>query len=403
MVSNTFKNKLSNLIRKNQSDRGVKTKKQMSFYVRIYIRVEDSPYKTKTTTLKRSQPVYVQDIDTGKYFYKDEQYKLFSFKSYFFKGNIKNIKPYVHQPVFGNHHSDYVKFKVALSKYKEYYDDFISNEGNWLSYLSSLLFVVEDVDYEGKGVNLGQINYEEEMASDDNLNIKLNTSYIHYNFDEIEKAFSSVYTSDYIKKHFVPNACFYTLIIDTFKASIENYYKNTKITYQSLYEMINPNKNFDESDLATNFKSVVNGFFRPFRIAIYLFDSNMKKRCHYEPKDEGRVRNTHIFPQVIYIMLHNNHVTRLNENLNSLCQKLESFTLENDLILQPHTYYSLPKDRKDRKLVIIESYDHLLSLLEEKTDIEAIYNDDLFDLWKRIFKDHKYECDMVFTGSFISC
>lgn len=448
MVSNSFKNQLSSLLYKKQHGgltkqepkkitktkgkqkrlhhfrarqeiRKVKTNLKVSFSIRVYIEEEKSPHKTKTNTKKINVDYYKKDSfeNKTKYYLKNKTYKLFTPYEFMFNGDFKNIRPYMKHPyVFGEDFNDVVKLmgsdmfglnkdiKGALEPYTGY-DDFRRAVSFWISQLDNLLFVIEDLKVVGKNnsINLESLDYENEFANHDLTNIKLSTDYIHYNLNELEQTFEIAYKTDYVKNNFIKNACWFSLIIDTYKVSIEKYYKNIKLTYRSLYELLYPDREFDETDLSTNFKYVVEGFFKKFKLAIYVFDINKKIRCHYDPKNEGQVRNKNVSPECIYVMLHNNHVIRFNHDLNSLNKKLETFTLENDLILEPHKYYSLPKQVDSKQLIVIEDYNHLLDIIQnESGSFEAIYNGDLFELWRDIYTAQKYECDLRMQGNYIT-
>jgi hypothetical protein len=402
------KNKVANVVRKNVNEKKVKTKGTLSFQVRIYIEVSNSKYSNRKNTIIRQQAVYERqshsavfdgDKDGVKYVYKKKEYKPFSFKAYHFTGNTKNVRPYIHHPVFGDHQKDYDRFKSVLSKYTGY-EDFISNEGNWLSLLSYLLFVVEDINY-GDKVDLGQINYEHDLAYDDYHNKHFDSKHIHYNLDELSNTLKTVYTNEYVLNNYKGRECWYNAILDSYKKPFDKWYVSKQLTYEYLFKLFNGENN--NADYGASFSQVVNGFFKPFKLAIYLYDCNRKLRCHYDPRDEGLSLNKHINPQVLFVMMYNGHIIKFNDEINSLRHKLDSTLLVNDLIANPSSTYNLPKKQDKRDFVIIESYEDVLNLLKDsKKDVEAIYNDDLFKLWCEIYTKMDYECKVSFTGSYIN-
>lgn len=390
------KTKISQNVRRKIIDRKVKTKKKINFVVRVYIDEDYSKYKKREYTVSKDASFYTKDAN-GKYRQHTKQYKLFTQRAFFMRGNTKNIRPFLNREVFGFDQRDLNNFRIAISKY-DGGDELNTSIKSWMSLIDYLMFVVEDVSYSDP-FESNEIDYPTHLANDDNA-IPFQSKYI--TFDYVDGKMVVPYSTDYIKENFIYRACWYSVIIDTFKNSWDSWYKNNPLTYSFLYKLFHGVEMEDNCDMSLNFDTVVNKFFKPYKIGVVLFDVNYLIRCKYLPRDNGLSRNKHITPNVLYVMLHQKHITRINKDLNSLTKKLDVFEKEVQLEVRPT--FTLPKEKDNRTFRVIDNVDDIIKVITEGEDdyIEVIYNQDLMVLWREIRDNIDFEMEIHFVGNTIS-
>ena len=128
---------------------------------------------------------------------------------------------------------------------------------------------------------------------------------------------------NYTKENYVENACLFTEIIDTYTDVFKELKKRQEIsfdlTYENLYRLIFPDKEYDENDMSATIYDMI-PFFRKFRIRCIALDIKYRIVFNYHPKDDELSINTLINPQCFYILIHNTHAYKLNKNIKSLEQ-----------------------------------------------------------------------------------
>lgn len=162
------------------------------------------------------------------------------------------------------------------------------------------------------------LNYLTHEINNDIDNGYINSPYVKY-YSLTNNYIINYYKTNYIRKNYIKNSSWYSLIIDIFKVPIENYRKKIVLNYQSLQDIMKKNILLGKDENGATYNDVVN-FFMYFKIALRTFDVNMNlipEMC-YEPEK----RNTHINPEILYVVFHNKHIYHLNHNLESLCKKI---------------------------------------------------------------------------------
>ena len=241
--------------------------------------------------------------------------------------------------------------------------------------------------------NNAAINYHTIPSYRDRIDKAISFKYINYepNLDNRYK--------DYIKDIYpnindiVPNSCWFNLICNTYYNIFEKK-KNIQLNQEMIFKWVYPNKVFDKKgNNACCFDDMVEGFFKRFNLAIYLFDITYKIQAFYEPLK----RNTHISPEVIYVLYHNEHVYHMNKNINSLNKLLDSH-FEGETLLKPSNKFYLPKVKTDAiQYFRMETLKDLIKIIKNKDitgDIRILYEETtVFNLWKEMFlsKDFCYE------------
>ena len=256
---------------------------------------------------------------------------------------------------------------------------------------ANILLKIESVQVQD--INNADINFESTKAFNSYASIHLSNKYIQNDL------LRNAYTSQYIKESVVENSCWYSLIIDTYKEPMEKYYKKGfKLTYETLHQMLFPDTELKGSNNGASYKDVL-PFFKKYKLAVCLFDYQMNLITRFEPDNN---RNKDISPDIIYVVHHNNHVFKLNNNLKSLAITVERCSL---IIAEPNTHYYLGKS-KERECRIINDFDGLKAIIEDKTiegDVVLIYNGVCCkDLWIQVYEELKYEPEILMKDNKIS-
>jgi hypothetical protein len=421
--------------------------------------VEDSDYATlgldsKIKNAKKGDtpifefPTYEKQ-ENGKYKSQMTKFKPLVTRTLYFTGQSKYILPYLNQMIEDSAVSKFVEIlKTKFSSADEFpYYEIAS---------ARPAYRVEDFSFGGV-FGADALAIGDEVAFDDSFNSKkINFKYIDYktidvkelqakleerqtkqanavkpkdeekevkgtsevfktnskaNFrtidtEELGTQIEDVYKSEYVLKNFKPKACWFSTLIDIFKSPIETKYPSIKITYETLYEMVyNAKYTDDVVTWGASFNQVVQGFFKRFRVAVYLFDINYKIRCHYDPEDEGLKRSSRLRPQVVYFLYHDHHIYHLNSDLKSLEQVLDNYFVYNDVVTKPTTSYYLPKPiDEDKQIFFVNDCNDLIQATTQTTkeNITCVFDDDLLEMWRQLYYEHNYEATMIFEGSCVT-
>lgn len=207
--------------------------------------------------------------------------------------------------------------------------------------------------------------------------------YISYNKNIKAQTLNNVFElknqSEYIQSNAKANSCFINEIMNTYKADLEKKKSDGKrrykddITYEYLCNLFNI-ENLDQNIGLTINESLA--FFMKYSIGLRVVDIKNSISFEYIPES----LNQNVRTQVLYILCHNNHIFKLNNDLMSFRQikdKTEHIT--------PSNKFLLPNDNKypvDINTHVIESIESLLDVIKnaksnEKNCIYCIYNGDL--------------------------
>jgi len=277
----------------------------------------------------------------------------------------------------GNYFREYLSEFEGFDDFNEkFYDLIVSKEPK------DILMKISHVNIQN--VDVAPLTFELAKAYDSTHALHLSNKFISNHIK------TNSYTSQYVNENFLVGSCWYSLIIDTYKESIEKRYKNFDLTYDSLHQILFPEQPLKDDYNGASYKDVL-PFFKKYKLAICLFDMSMNLITRYEPD----IRNRNVNPRIIYVIYHNEHVFRLNHNLKELEQTLERCALK---ITEPNTKFFLSKS-KPTDCKIIKSFEDLKAIIEDKTikgDIKLIYNGLCCkDLWIRTYNELKYEPEIL--------
>jgi hypothetical protein len=177
------------------------------------------------------------------------------------------------------------------------------------------------------GFNLKKVKAEKREALElyntfDNNAIA--NKYIHYDVNTEAKQFKAIFTKvkslDYVIENGPANSCFLNLIVDTFKPSFDKAFKNGRIketlTYNYLLRIIQYYNNNATQHIGLTINQSVK-FFEMFKLSLVCMDPYGKIFFEYRPPKQ----NKNIFPEVLYMLVQNNHCYKLNDGIKSLSQK----------------------------------------------------------------------------------
>lgn len=213
--------------------------------------------------------------------------------------------------------------------------------------------------------------------------------------------------------------CLVRAILDTFKASYDKCH--AKPLTHADFDAFLPAK-----DLSSNYSCSVQDvipFFRTHRLCLTAMDVRGRIIAKYTPESEGKTRNSKIKPAHCYVVIHNNHAYRLDQNVESLSHKLagrevhgadeadEDQDPEPTQLLRVSSKY--PKvNVKPNEYVLVNSFDELMDFLREsssETDdnptqqtFQIHYNADLEDAFFRLRDLYGVEAAVRVTGESVT-
>jgi hypothetical protein len=275
------------------------------------------------------------------------------------------------------------------------------------------------------------IQIEEDLLGNDASTLYINNKFISTIYNNDNKCLNFPYQSQYIKDNYIPNACLYSIIIDTYKEKFIGY--NTFVlTYENLYNYINSKKSncnykFDKSDsnkeclkisLNTDFKDTLKNFkcfFEEFKLGLEVININNKIIYEYKPKSV----NHHISPCVLKLLLHNNHVYKINNDVSfnrTSKQALTGYYNEkikdiDDLDDNTDDIKTSPYSINKGDVIIYDEYKNIsqilnfIDLYDKTDDIKKNYiylSNDLALVLKDVLDNLKYTPKLKFTGGELS-
>lgn len=158
-------------------------------------------------------------------------------------------------------------------------------------------------------------------------NKAIHSKFINYQLNPDAKDFGSIFGSGpQINK--TANSCFINAILNTFQSAFNKKKSDGRrmfkeLTFESLMDMFQIDHKTDNIGLSIH-KSLQ--FFEKFRLGLDVIDTFETIVFQYRPEK----LNEQINPQVLRILVHNNHCYQLNENITSFAQIKEKLTVEDD-------------------------------------------------------------------------
>jgi hypothetical protein len=224
-------------------------------------------------------------------------------------------------------------------------------------------------------------------------------------FNETTQDFEikNIKNKDYEINNKIPNACFYDVLIQTYKNKIENLMINDKkvysfkVNYESLYELFNGKCENEielkikmNNDMGLTF-SKAKIFFEKFSLNLLVLDINNNVLYEYQTTSV----NTHVFPQTLKLIYHNNHVYQITEEKKF--NKIKDEILNNEELFVNdnfHTKYNVEKNVIIlNEETIIDDIKKMQSIIHENKNIKDKNKNEDKD------KDAKVEKNFVFVSN----
>ena len=348
-------------------------KKNISFFVSFYIpKIEDKKAKDIITFEgKEYMGSSRKNGNSGSY----QLEKRFTLNTAYLLKQLQNNRMVLS--------SDLIKFLRLKNIMKSFigYDELIEAYDNIHSQ-DEILFILTDIKIDSD--NNSPINFNTEQAFYSDNSSKF------LSIREYTKIQDEVYKTDYVKDNYIKNSCWLSLLLDIYKAPIEKRYKNTVLTYESLHNIIAPSRMLNDYENGYSIEEVFN-FFRMYKLALYVLDINLNIRNFYEPA----IRNKNVNPIVIYVIFHDKHIYRIDNNLKKFELKLkEKLDKRVEVCKIPSTKFYVQKRDEDINSRMINSYEELKKIIDEPVediketiDIHILYNKpSCFDLWLEFYR-----------------
>jgi len=297
----------------------IREQKRDGFKVRYFTRKEKiNGDWTKVYYMQISHVWKVQVKDSRIMKYIDDRYTFAIPDNYTHKFD-ELTQEYIKIGKNKNEHKRYIQnfetlkgiLSNAMEKYISSYVDCI--------YISPNYYITKEITKSIKPNKnkLADIKLRDELQSKYIYN-----KYIQYSVNQNAKYFSEVFNARNFEKpnpSMLANGCFINILVETFKKPIESAMNNKKgcriykndITHDYLLKMFGIDKNSTDFGL-TIIESLK--FFKKYSLGLVCMDAMGKIFYEYRPPTP----NKNIFPSVLYILVINNHVFKLNHKIASL-------------------------------------------------------------------------------------
>lgn len=216
--------------------------------------------------------------------------------------------------------------------------------------------------------------------------------------------------------------CLVRCILDTFKESYDKCH--AKPLTHADFDAFLPAK-----DLSANYSCSVQDvvpFFRKYRLCLTAMDVRGRVILRYTPESEGKTRNSKVRPAHCYVVIHNGHAYRLDQNVDSLSHKLagreeaatDADSEATDETSEPaeeslRASSKYPKvNVKPNSYVLVNSFEELMDFLRETSVAGAAvaapqtfhihYNDDLEAAFFRLRDLYGVEASVRVTGESVT-
>lgn len=219
-----------------------------------------------------------------------------------------------------------------------------------------------------------------QLLMNDLENSVIMSHYVDYELNDKAIKFGDLFKqSKLIEENWKANSCYINIILETYKQPFEKLSSEGKnlpdLTYESLckiFEIENKNQDIGLS-ITQSLK-----FFNQFRLGIDVVDIFGEIIFRYRPEK----LNAKIRPQVLRVVIYNNHVYRINKNIKSLSK------------------IDVSKETSEvGKLKITNRYKLREFDEEKKAKIETYFVDKLEDVTKIIKKDPENQCVFLFRNT----
>lgn len=157
---------------------------------------------------------------------------------------------------------------------------------------------------------------------------KIMNRYINYDLNKEAQSFNDLFhleiDTKYVLDNFKANSCYINTIVDSYYKPFEQTKNNGKrryaeLTYEKLCDILKIK--YEDQNLGLSINQSLN-FFKKYRLGLDVINIYDELMYTYRPEK----LNTNIRPQILRILVHNNHCYKLNDNIATFAQTLEKLT-----------------------------------------------------------------------------
>lgn len=234
---------------------------------------------------------------------------------------------------------------------------------------------------------------------------------ISYKLNEQATNFSELFgitLNKYTQENYKANSCYLNLLVDTWHEEFNKIKSDGKrmyaeLTYESICELIN--LTYKTQDIGISIRESL-PFFEKYRLGIDVLNVFGQFAFQFRPE---RGLNQNLFPQVLRVLIHNNHLYKLDKACKSKLDKLRKQFVEKEIsdekLDEVHTL-QVSNKYKLRKPVLDGSEVHFINdldacvkkVIDSKVEkIKFVTNTDLVDVLFQM-RDNDYTPYICFGG-----
>lgn len=322
---------------------------------------------------------------------------------------IPDLTEYANKRIFDDDQGLFNRINSIICTHDTDYNDYFSLYSSYINAITLINFNIHE--------DVVPINPLVENLHYENINNGITNKYITYALNKQAADFSQLFKIElqsYTLENYKANSCYVNIIIDHFKPAFTSREKRGKkayktLTYAYLCDIIGLT-NLNE-DLGLSIQHSIK-FFEKFRLGLDVINVYNEIMFNYRPTK----LNDHIKPNILRILVHNNHCYKLNNNIASFDQlkQRELNDVDNLTLSDKYTIVHFNNDI-DVKMVsnideiVKECIQHEAYINEIIKDSEntthnltLIYNNNMNNLLFEIVKNNNYYPDYEFSSGVIN-
>eukprot|EP01116_Phalansterium_solitarium_P007475 TRINITY_DN2017_c0_g1_i4.p1 TRINITY_DN2017_c0_g1~~TRINITY_DN2017_c0_g1_i4.p1 ORF type:complete len:1238 (+),score=238.90 TRINITY_DN2017_c0_g1_i4:85-3798(+) len=152
----------------------------------------------------------------------------------------------------------------------------------------------------------------------DETNEFLFNRHIEYAFDADAKTWLPTWRSDYIIDNYVANACFPTILIDTYRDSLQKYSRGKKVIDYEYFARLKGLDSIPADGLPFTLPEISKLFLTPHRIQLIVLD--VHNNVQWTNVADVPNKNNNIGSNPLYVFAHNAHIYRCTKPTKDMCQ-----------------------------------------------------------------------------------
>ena len=271
-----------------------------------------------------------------------------------------------------------------------------------------LIYTFDVHEEENINIQAAEFDIEDEPINNSEETSVVMHKYVAYDINHDATKLNELFKSpkcEYLRTNEIANSCFLSVIINTYNNDFNKKDRDghkhiaADLTYEYLTTLCKiENKN--QSIALTLNQSLA--FFEKHRIGITVMDAYNTIAFEFYPNKF----NHHVSESILYVMIKDNHVTKLNREILTLkhtkSKDIAAVTVSNKFYLAEENKYP-----KDLDLFVLNSMTDLVEIIkksdttQEKT-IYCIYNESMNEAFMQLQDDHKITPFITFSNCTIT-